>query len=381
MLRVGIVAGEASGDYLGANLIKSLKGFHGDIVVEGIGGEKMQEEGCLSIYPMDKLSVMGVIEALDSYLELSRMRRSLIEHFSNNPPDVFIGIDAPDFNLGLEQSLRKEGVRTVHYVSPSVWAWRKYRVKKIARSVDLMLTLFPFELDIYKQHNIPALCVGHPLAEKISMQPNKVNARERIDVGEDITIIGIMPGSRKGEIARLWPVFLQTANLCYKQSSDIIFISSLLASSSVEYCKQIQREMSLEHLPIIYYVDRVHDVLEASDVLLLASGTITLEAMLFKRPMVVAYKLHPVTHFLMKFLTYIEHASLPNLLADREIVPECLQNNCYSKRLYFYLQEWLNNPDKIAGLQGEFTKIHKSLKNDNKHAAARAVLKLIGQIT
>jgi lipid-A-disaccharide synthase len=377
MLRIGIVAGEASGDYLGAQLIKALKKQHDDIVVEGIGGTNMQAEGCRGIFPMEKLAIMGIVEVLGSYVELLGIRRRLLEYFSNNPPDIFIGIDAPDFNLGLEQSLRTSGIKTVHYVSPSVWAWRKYRIRKIARSVDLMLTLFPFELDIYKQHNIRAECVGHPLVRQISMQPNKLAARQRLGLDEGKTIIGIMPGSRRSELSRLFPDFLRTADLCFKQSSEVQFISSLLDSGSLEYCEQILLELSLQDLPLTLFQDRVHDVLEASDVVLLASGTITLEAMLFKRPMVVAYKLNPVTHFIVKMLTYIDHASLPNLLAGMELVPECLQKECNPERLCSYLQNWLNHPEEVAELEDKFAQIHASLLKNNDELAANSILKLL----
>ncbi len=377
MLRIGIVAGEASGDYLGAHLIKALKAHRSDIVIEGIGGIRMQAEGCRSIFPMEKLAVMGIVEVLGSYRELLGIRRHLLEHFINKPPDIFIGIDAPDFNLGLEQKLRRGGVLTVHYVSPSVWAWRKYRIRKIARAVDLMLTLFPFELDIYRQHNINAETVGHPLAEQIDMQPDKMAARQRLGLDRKKTVIGIMPGSRKSEMSRLLPPFLRTAELCYKQSADLQFISSVLDARSVDYCRQIQSELSLEHLPLTFHQDRVHDVLEAADVLLLASGTITLEAMLFKRPMVVAYKLHPVTHFFVKMLTYIDHAALPNLLAGMELVPECLQKQCYPERLGSFLQNWLNHPEEVAELEHKFAQIHASLKKNNGELAAASVLSLL----
>ncbi|MFT5350767.1 MAG: lipid-A-disaccharide synthase [Planctomycetota bacterium] len=377
MLRIGIVAGEASGDYLGAHLIKSLKLLHGDITVEGIGGRKMQAEGCRSIFPIEKLGVMGIVEVLGSYFELVQIRRTLIRHFTINPPDIFIGIDAPDFNLGLEQTLREKGVKTVHYVSPSVWAWRKYRISKIARSVDMMLTLFPFELDIYKQHNIPAECVGHPLAEQIAMKPHKSAARQRLGIDQEQTVIALLPGSRKSEIGRLLPPFLETARLCHKKSDKVLFISSLLDSNSLRYCEQIRAELSLEHLPLKLYEDRVHDVLEASDVILLASGTITLEAMLYKRPMVVAYKLNPVSHLIVKMLTYVDHASLPNLLAGRELVPECLQNECHPEGLFKFVQHWLTHPEEVTALEDKFTQIHTSLKNNNGETAACAVLNLL----
>ncbi len=377
MLRIGIVAGEASGDYLGAQLIRALQAQHGDLVVEGIGGIKMQAEGCRSLFPLEQLAVMGIVEVLGSYVELFGIRRRLIQYFSSNPPDIFIGIDAPDFNLGLEQSLRKRKIKTVHYVSPSVWAWRKYRLRKIARSVDLMLTLFPFELDIYKQYNIRAEYVGHPLAEQIGMHPDKHMARQRLGLDQNKTIIGIMPGSRKSELSRLLPVFLQTAELCYRQSTNVQFIGSLLSAESLDYCEQIRSGLALESLPLLLYQDRAHDVLEAADVLLLASGTITLEAMLFKRPMVVAYKLNPVTYWLVKMLSCIDHVALPNLLAGTTLIPECLQRQCRPEYLYSNLQNWLSHPDKVASLEDKFTQLHTLLKQNSDELAASAILKLL----
>ncbi len=375
MLRIGIVAGEASGDYLGAELIRALKEKHDDIVVEGVGGKKLQAEGCINIFPMEKLAVMGIVEVLGSYFELLGVRRQLVNYFSSNPPDIFIGIDAPDFNLGLEHSLRGKGVLTVHYVSPSVWAWRKYRIRKIARCVDLMLTLFPFEIEIYKQHNIPVEFVGHPLADKISMQPDKYQARRRLGLEEDKIIVGIMPGSRKSELQKLWSPFLKTADLFLKSNSNTQFISSVLDRKAVNYCEQVQRDLSLEHLPLTIYRERAHDVLEAADVVLLASGTITLEAMLFKRPMVVAYRLNPITHYFVKILSYIDHASLPNLLGGGELVPERLQKECIPENLYHDLQHWQDNPEEVSALEDRFTRIHESLNVHN--SAAAEVLSLL----
>jgi lipid-A-disaccharide synthase len=377
MLRIGIVAGEASGDYLGSHLIKALKAEHGEISVEGIGGDKMISEGCLSLFPMEKLSVMGLVEVLGSYLELVGIRKRLFQHFSNNPPDVFIGIDAPDFNLGLEQSLRRQGIPTVHYVSPSVWAWRRRRLNKIRESVDLMLTLFPFEIDIYRENNIEAAYVGHPLAGKIKLKPDKLAARDRLGLDKSTTIIGIMPGSRRSEMSRLLPPFLDFAKLCHVEFPKIQFVSSLLDSKSIEYCEQIQLSMSAQSLPLKIFQDKAHDVLEASDILVLASGTVTLEAMLFKKPMVVAYKLNPISHFFVKMMTYIDHAALPNLLSGKEVVPECLQNKCSADNLFGHLKRWINKPEKINELEHEFTEIHSKLKLDSGVLASRAILKLL----
>jgi len=377
MLRIGIVAGEASGDYLGSHLIKALRAEHGEISVEGIGGELMISEGCLSLFPMEKLSVMGLVEVLDSYMELVGIRKRLLEHFTADPPDVFIGIDAPDFNLGLEQNLHRQEIPTVHYVSPSVWAWRRRRLSKIRESVDLMLTLFPFETAIYRENNIEAVYVGHPLAEKIKLKPDKLAARDRLGLDKSTVIIGIMPGSRNNEIRRLLPPFLESAKLCHLEFPNIQFVSSVLDSKTIEYCEQIQLSLSAQDLPLKMFKDKAHDVLEASDVLVLASGTVTLEAMLFKKPMVVAYKLNPVSHFIVKMMTYIDHAALPNLLSGQEVVPECLQNKCSADNLFKHIKDWINKPEKINDIEHQFTEIHSKLKLDSGVLASRAILNLL----
>ncbi len=379
MLRIGIVAGEASGDYLGSELIKSLRARHGQISFEGIGGKEMQAVGCRSLFPIEKLSVMGLVEVLGSLVELLRIRKKLVQHFLTNPPDVFIGIDAPDFNLGLEYQLRRRGITTVHYVSPSVWAWRQYRLRKIARSVDLMLTLFPFEVEVYRRHSIKAEFAGHPLASKISMQADKKAARQRLGLEAEQFIIGLMPGSRKSEFKRLWPVFLQTAALCLTENKSIHFICNTINDASGKYCKELIEKTYSGSLPVTMYQERSHDVLEACDLLLLASGTITLEAMLFKKPMVVAYKLNPLSHWLVKSMTYIEHAALPNILAGREVVPECLQDEFYPEKLFEKLKLWMEKPDSVISLEKEFAEIHKSLLTDSESLAAKAVSELIGQ--
>lgn len=377
MIRIGIVAGEASADFLGANLLAALREKQPGLLVEGIGGGKMQALGCRSLFPADRLAVMGIVEVLGRYRELLDIRRQLRNYYLANPPDLFIGIDAPDFNLGLERSLRRQGIPTVHYVSPSVWAWRNYRMHKIAASVDLMLTLFPFETGIYKEYNIRAEFVGHPLAETIAMHPDRQAARRRLDLDQEETIIAIMPGSRKSELTRLWGPFLQTADLCYRHSPGLRFISNLVNRQSLNYCEQSRRELALDHLPIRFYENRTHDVLEAADLVLAASGTVTLEAMLFKRPMVVAYKLNPVSHVLVKLLAHVNYAALPNLLAGRELVPECLQYDCHPEKLFVKLQEWLTSPDKIKLYEEECRRLHGLLKTGKDNPAANAVLKLL----
>lgn len=376
MLRIAVVAGEASGDTLAAALLEDLRTRYGEIAVEGIGGEKMQAQGCVCLFPMEKLSVMGIAEVLPRLPELLKIRSRLIQHFVSNPPDLFIGVDAPDFNLALERALKRAGIPVIHYVSPSVWAWRGYRIKKIARSVDQVLNLFPFELEIYQQNNIAASFVGHPLARQISLKPDTAGARQRLGLAPDEKIIGILPGSREREIRKLLPEFLKAAALLQRSCADVQFICGLLDERALQQSQQIRDSINVD-IPLQIYTGRTHDVLEASDVLLLASGTITLEAMLFKKPMVVAYQLNPLTHLLVKSLAHVRHASLPNLLAGREIVPECLQADCKADLLARHLQNWMGDREGRAALVEEFTRLHNTLRGDSDEAAAQAVARML----
>ena len=375
MLRIGIVAGEASGDYLAANLIESIRRRQPDIQLEGIGGPQLKKAGCRTLFPMERLSVMGLVEVLVGYRELWRIRRRLIQHFTENPPHVFVGVDAPDFNLGLERALRRQGIRTVHYVSPSVWAWRSYRIKKIAAAVDLMLTLFPFDQRFYEKHGLPVRYVGHPLAEKADLTPDRAAARQRLALPEDKNVIALMPGSRRGELKRLLPVFLQAA--ARLEGAHIHFVSSLLTKEAVLYCQEQQAKLSLEALPLSFYQDRTADVLAAADLALLASGTVTLEAMLYRCPMVVAYRLHWLTHKLVLALADVRQAALPNFLAGELLVPECLQGECHPKRLAQELQQLLDNPALRLATEDKFSQIHHELRMNSSEQAASAVLELL----
>ena len=372
-MRIGIVAGEASGDNLGAELIRGLQASNEDIHCEGIAGDAMQAAGCKSLYPIEKLSVMGFTEVLGSFTELYLQRRRLIKHFLAHPPDLFIGIDAPDFNLEIEYQLKKHGIPTVHYVSPSVWAWRRYRLNKIRKSVSLMLTLFPFETDFYSENGIKAEFVGHPLAASINMEPDPMAARQRLGLNTNRITIGIMPGSRYSELSKLWPEFLKTADLCRQENDNLQFITSLLTNEKAEQCKGVKERMGYSALPMNVFVNRAHDVLEASDILLLASGTITLEAMLFKKPMVVAYKLNQLSYWLVKYLSYIDHAALPNILAGRLVVPECLQGECDPENMSKKLLEWLRSDDTKNDLRETFRAMHDTLLAKTGQTAAAAV--------
>jgi lipid-A-disaccharide synthase len=372
-----MVAGEASGDLLGADLITLLAQQAPSLEVEGIGGPRMQAAGCRSLYPMELLSVMGLVEVLGNYLKLAGIRRALADHFLAHPPDIFIGVDAPDFNLELERRLRVHGVKIAHLVSPQVWAWREYRLPKIAAAMDLMLTLFPFEENYYRERGLRAVCIGHPLASRIPLHPHPAGARARLGLPAGKTIIGLMPGSRKQEIERLTRPFLSAADRCRKSGRDMHFVSSLVSDQGLLSVQSAIHQLSLDDLPISLYKGRAHDVLEAADVVLLASGTAALEAMLYKKPMVVAYKVNGLTYTLLKFLVKVPYVSLPNLLARERIVPECLQADCEPERLAAEILKWLDEDASVmSALRQRYERLHLELMRDTAGLAGRHILEL-----
>lgn len=374
-MRIGIVAGELSGDLLGAGLIYALKAKYPNAVIEGIGGSKMLAAGFHSHFPLETLSVMGLVEVLKHYFEIKKCHDSLVEYFLKQPPDVFIGIDAPDFNLSLEYKLKKAGIPTVHYVSPSVWAWREYRLAKIARACDLMLTLFPFEADYYHQHNIPVSFVGHPLADAIPLHTDQKVARKKLGLNTNGKLIALLPGSRFNEVTQLTNPFLKTANWLLKQQPDLAFIVPLANPKLRQYFVQIVPN----DLPIHLLDGQSHDVIAAADVVLMASGTATLEAMLLKRPMVVAYRMANITYWLAKLLVHTPYFSLPNLLAKKLLVAEFIQNQVITENLGPAVLECLNNPKRVEILQNSFTELHHNLRQSANQKAAQAILSLISK--
>ena len=373
LLRVALVAGEASGDILGAGLMQALKSRHPQIEFIGVGGPLMQAEGLTSYFPMERLAVMGLVEVLGRLPELLARRRHLIKTLIDAKPDVFIGIDAPDFNLDLELKLRRGGIKTVHYVSPSVWAWRQKRVLKIRDACDLMLCLFPFEAQFYDAHQVPVRFVGHPLADAIPLQAERAAAREALDLPQDSTVVALLPGSRGGEVARLGALFLDTAVRLRTLRPGIRFV---LPCASPERRVQLEQMLVGRDLPLTLLDGRSHDALAACDAVLIASGTATLEALLYKRPMVVAYKVAPLTYLILKRLVSSAYISLPNLLAERLLVPELIQDAATSEALAQALAPLLN--DGEVQTEG-FDVIHRALRRDASAQAAEAVLKLVGQ--
>lgn len=373
VLRVALVAGEASGDILGAGLMQALKARYPQVEFIGVGGPRMQAEGLKSYFPMERLAVMGLVEVLGRLPELLLRRRRLIATLIEARPDVFIGIDAPDFNLGLELKLRRAGIKTVHYVSPSVWAWRQKRVLKIRQACDLMLTLFPFEAQFYDAHAVPVRFVGHPLADAIPLQADRAAAREALNLPADTPVVALLPGSRGGEVARLGSLFLDTAVRLRALRPGIRFV---LPCASPERRAQLEQLLVGRDLPLSLLDGRSHDALAACDAVLIASGTATLEALLYKRPMVVAYRVAPLTYRILKRLVKSPYISLPNLLAERLLVPELIQDAATPDALAQVLAPLLDG----GAVQTEgFDVIHRALRRDASVQAADAVLKLAGR--
>ncbi len=374
-LRVGILAGEASGDILGSHLIVALKKQFGEIQLEGMGGPLMQAQGLDSMFPMERLSVMGFIEPLKRLPELLRIRGALYRHFRDKPPDIFIGIDSPDFTLHLEQKLRKVGIKTAHLVSPSVWAWRKRRIHKIKRAVDLMLCLFPFETEVYREHGVPVAFVGHPLADEIPMQSDASAARRMLDLPATGQILALLPGSRGGEVRLLGALFLQAAQEMRRLDPDLSFV--MPAANDARY---IELSRALKEYPELH-VQLVHgksrEVMAAADAVLLASGTATLEAMLLKRPMVVAYRMAAFSWFLISRMLTTKYVSLPNLLAKRLLVPELLQKEATPQAMASALQATLASAQVRENLIAEYTRIHRGLALNFSERAAQAIENLL----
>lgn len=371
-LCIALVAGEASGDILGAGLMVSLKQQHSNIQFIGVGGPKMEAEGLVSMFPMERLSIMGLVEVLGRLPELIKRRAKLIKDIIAAKPDVFIGIDAPDFNLGIELKLREVGIKTIHYVSPSVWAWKQKRVFKIKKACDLVLTLFPFEAKFYEKYDVPVCFVGHPLANTIPLEVDRVAAKAKLGILQDNRVVALMPGSRGGEVSRLAPVFLKTADIILEHYPNVKFV---IPCANQQRKEQIEELLVSHKLPITLLDGQSHEALAACDVVLIASGTATLEALLYERPMVVAYKLASLTYWIAKHLVKTPYVSLPNILAGRLLVPEMIQDKAEPDKLFAELQPLLEG--KTKDQTDSFKAIHLTLRQNASEKAAEATLKLI----
>jgi len=377
-LRIGVVAGEPSGDVLAAGMIAELKRRHPDAIIEGIGGDNMIAAGCHSLFDMETLSVMGLVEVLGHLPAILKVKKALVAHFKKNPPDIFIGVDAPDFNLRVETELKRVGIKTVHYVSPTIWAWRESRIHKIAKAADCVLGLFPFEAQVYQKYNVSYRFVGHTLADAIALSPDRGRARKTLGLDQDETVLAVLPGSRNGEIKTLLPIFVETMVMVTAQIPTCRFV--IPAANKYRF-KDISDYLDT-HLPtgldrnqITVSRANARDAMTASNAVLLASGTATLEAMLCKSPMVAAYKLSPLTYRIMQYLYKAPFFSLPNLLAGRKIVPELLQDDVNPVTLSEQLLALLKSDNRA--LLETFHELHETLKQDADKQSASAILDLI----
>jgi len=394
-LRIALVAGAASGDQLGADLIAYLRKARPDIEFAGVGGPGMRAAGMETWHDCDELAVMGIAEVIKHLPRLLKLRKNLAARIAEWKPDVFVGIDAPDFNLGLEKTLKKQSVRTIHYVSPSIWAWREGRAKKIHDSTDRVLCLFPMELPIYAKYAVDARFVGHPLARAFAMDPDQTAARAALELPAEGTTIAILPGSRMSEIARLGAIFVAAAIHLRRLMPGLRFVAPMAnARCRAAFDKLLREPMdpkadrsSNPPTPeewknfrnVLTLTDgKAHQVMVASDLILLASGTAALECMLAKRPMVVAYRISGLTYAIVKGLGLlkIDRYSLPNILSGEELVPELMQQNCTAEKIAEALRDWLKNPARVAAVVPKFKALHQQLEA-SPNAAAEAVLELL----
>ncbi|MFZ1545662.1 MAG: lipid-A-disaccharide synthase [Candidatus Nitrotoga sp.] len=371
---IGIVAGEASGDLLGSHLMEALKQVMPDVRFVGIGGHKMQSVGMQVLFPMEKLAVRGYVEVLRYYCEIVGIRRKLRAHFCTNPPDLFIGVDAPDFNLDLELKLKERGIPVIHYVSPSIWAWRGERIHKIKRAVSHMLALFPFEAPLYEKAGIPVTYVGHPLADMLPAEPNRVAMRGQIRLPMQSKVFAFLPGSRQSEVRYLATTFIETARLILHKLPDARFLVPLASSETRRIFKEALCHCEGHDLPITILFGHAHDAITAADIVLVASGTATLEVALLKRPMVITYKMPALSWWLMKRKAYQPFVGLPNILAGKFVVPELLQKDATPENLAQALLNLLFNAQAVADLEAIFTDMHSTLRQGNAHKAAQAIL-------
>jgi lipid-A-disaccharide synthase len=368
---VCMLAGESSGDLIGALLLKGLRQEHPQLRYGGIGGPRMIEQGFDAQVPMERLAVRGYVEVLRHLPGLLRLRRQIAQDLAQNKPRVFLGIDAPDFNLGLEEKLRVAGVKTLHLVCPSIWAWRAQRGAKIKRAVDHMLCVFPFEVALLEKLGVPASYVGHPLADMIPLEPDRGTARRALGLQQDACVIALLPGSRRDEIAHIAPRFLQAARILHAKAPGTRF---LIPAAGAERKAELQRLLNrYADVPTQLIDGQSHRVLEASDGVLVASGTATLEAALYKRPMVIAYAMPGLSYWLMKDKGYLPYVGLPNILAGEFIVPELIQDRATPQALADALITQMRDSNATAQLAARYRRIHEDLRRDFSRSAAHVV--------
>lgn len=371
--RIAMVAGEASGDLLASHLIRALRARYPDAEFFGIGGPLMQREGFEALVSCERLAVHGYVDALRRYRELSGIRRGLLARILAERPDAFIGVDAPDFNLWLERRVREAGMPAIHFVGPSIWAWRGGRIRGIARSVSHMLCLFPFEPVLYERAGVPVSFVGHPLADVFPVEPDKAGMRERLVLRPDATVIAMLPGSRESEVRNLAPLYVETAKLLAERHPDAVFLVPLATRATREIFEQAVREADAGELRLRILFGHAVDAMTAADVVLVASGTASLEAALLKRPMAICYRIGKWQYRLMKRMAYLPWIGLPNILFNETVVPELIQDAATPQAMADALDGWLKDPEACARLAERFTELHLELRQDTASRAAEAI--------
>lgn len=376
-MRLAIVAGEVSGDILGAALISALKLLDPELVVEGVGGERMRAAGCQCLHDADELAVMGLVEVLAELPRLLKLRRGLVKHWRGNKPDIFVGVDAPDFNLGLERKLRRRGIPTVQFVSPSVWAWRQKRVHKIARSTDLVLCLLPFEKAFYDRHGVAADFVGHPLADQVPERMEQARFRRQLELPEQGQVVAILPGSRRGELSRMGLDFAGAVAWLAARRPELKFVSPM-AGPVVRRAFEEALSQAAPGVEVHLVDGNAQACMAAADVVLLASGTAALEAALVKRPMVMAYRISKLSKWLAEHLwgLRLAHYSLPNLLSPEPLVPEYVMDAVTPENLGAEVLSLLEDSERCRSMVHAFEAIHRDLRRNAAASAARAVLAL-----
>ena len=375
--RFGIVAGEKSGDILGASLISALRNYFPNAEFIGVGGSEMVALGCESLCPIDRLSVMGFVEPLRRLPELLTLKRKLRRRFLAERIDAFIGIDSPVFNLSLAKALKNKGIKTIHFVSPTIWAYRENRVFNIKKSIDLMLTLFPFEKNIYKKHNIKAECVGHPLADQLSLKDRSCNRRTQLGIPNDQTVVALLPGSRVDEVNRLAPMFFETALEALQKYPKLKFLVPFSNLETHLRLKSYMANLSIVAGEQFTLINDSHAALDASDFAFITSGTATLEALFLRKPMVICYKLAPISYLIGSRLIKVPYIGLPNILANEKIVPEYIQKEVTTTALLGELDEFISGVQSFTELLIKYEEIHENLRGGASEKAASEIFRLV----
>jgi lipid-A-disaccharide synthase len=374
MSKIAIVAGEASGDLLGSHLMRALKAQRKDLTFIGIAGPKMMAEGAKSLFPIEKLSVRGYIEVIAHLYGLLKLRKSLLKQLLAEKPDIFIGVDAPDFNFWLERKLKKHGIPTIHYVSPSIWAWRRGRMSKIKRAVTHMLALFPFEPALYEKAGVPVTFIGHPLADEIPLRPNKTAAREILKIEKNKQVVAMLPGSRQSEVRQHAELFVNAAKIISQDNANTQFLVPLITRETRAIFEQALYKDMTQEIDLNILFGHAHDAMEAADVVLVASGTATLEAALLKRPMVITYRMPTLSWWILKRMNYLPYVGLPNILVGKFVVPELLQKDATPQKLADAVSALLTDRNHTQIIKDEFTAIHQTLKQNSAKKAASVIL-------